>query len=183
MRFRMALCLAISAVTATAAFAVTDPESGFEVNPPAPFVATVVPNAAANNLPPVVISSSSGVPEPAVGRAVCGVRFRPTPNAGKLTQEQVNQLQARPGIINATKAGLGKLFEIGEPAPFTVNGVAGLEFEGKMTVGPNPGAPSYIATMSTPKGATTLTCSTTPAHYQSAVAQFRTIRDSIKPAR
>jgi hypothetical protein len=182
MRYRMALCLAISAVTASAALAVTDAESGFEVNPPAPFVATAVPNAAANNLPPVVISSSSGVPAAAVGRAVCGVRFRATPNAGKLNQEQVNQLQTRPQIINATKAGFGKLFEIGEPTPFTVNGVGGLEFEGKMTVGKSAGAPSYIATMSTPKGATTLTCSTTPEHYQNAVAQFRAIRDSIKPA-
>jgi hypothetical protein len=130
-----------------------------------------------------VITSSSGIPEGAGGgRVVCGIRFRATPNAARFTQQQINEFQERPGAVNAAKAGLGKLFELGEPRTFTVNGIAGLEFEGKLTVGPTSGAPSYVAIMSTPKGVTTLTCSTTPAHYPNAVQQFRAIRDSVKPA-
>lgn len=184
MRNRMALALAISAATTGTALAVTDPESGMEVSPPAPFVATLVPNAAASNAPPVVISSTAAAPEPVLGgRVICSVRPRANPNNASRTQEQINQLQANPQVISATKNALSAGFELGDATPFTVNGVAGLEFQGKMTIGPNPGVPSYVATMSTPKGSTTLVCTTSEAHFRNAVVQFRAIRDSIKPAR
>ena len=184
MRYRMAFCLAVSLATAFPAWAVTDPDSGLVVDPPAPFVASIVPNAAASNAPPVVITSTAGTPEPVLGNPViCSVRPRPLPQNASRSQEQINQLQANPQVISATKNALAAGFELGDAAPFTVDGVAGLEFQGKMTIGPNPGVPSYVATMSTPKGVTTLVCVTSEAHFRTAVPQFRAIRDSIRPPR
>jgi hypothetical protein len=142
------------------------------VSPPPPNTAALI-----------MISSQDDTP-PAVGGGntpLCTVTFRSKP--APLTQAQLNELQGRPDVMSRIKSGFSQTFDFGEPNTFTVDGVAGLEFEGKLRAGPVAGIPVYMAVMQTPKGVTGLTCNTPAENFGRAVPQFRSIRDRILPPR
>jgi hypothetical protein len=165
------------------AFAATDDVTGVSVDPPEPFVTEVVGDPVSPAR--IIIYSSTGTPAPgAAAPILCAVSIRSGAGNQGYSQEELKEFSVRPEMINLTKASLELVFNLDEGSVFAVDGVSGIEFIGSFksndgTLGP----PVYIASMQTPAGITMMNCMPTREDFDAAVPQFRTIRDTISPAR
>ena len=151
------------------------------VKPPTPFVATKAQEGT-----PTIFRIKSSTNKPVSVRPdgdLCLLTFTESPDVAGLSQAQLN---ARKDTRDWQQYIVGRMrnsdYRVGEA--FTVTGIRGMDFLGlKKTAPGEKTTATYLAIIETPKGQTILTCATLEEGFESAVTQFRAIRDSIVPER
>ncbi|MGL4634601.1 MAG: hypothetical protein ACRCWF_01335 [Beijerinckiaceae bacterium] len=167
-------------VNAVQAQGFQDPSTGFGVKPPAPFKAEQTTNRRQFDVG-VGISSSTGKPAPkGTGTHVCEAGFKAAPQNADLSIADINKLTDTPQRQKQVRDTIEMIFLVTRTRTFTLQGVRGLEFEGRPRFGPDAeNARMMMSMIETPKGRVTKVCVTSRAEIDKALPQFRAIRAGL----
>lgn len=175
----------------SAAAAATGLPPGLSIDPPHPFVVTRAPPGKSILL---AITSPPGKPVAAnVDGTLCGVGFKAASGlSASYTQAAINAIVSTPVWQEPALATLRTLLDVEPGREVELLGIRGMEFIGTpKAIGGESGARSrnvknvriYLALFDTPKGRTTLSCATMADALPGALPVFRSIRDTLRPAR
>jgi hypothetical protein len=159
---------------------IQDPDTGFSVNPPAPFKAEQTSNRRQFDFG-VGISSKTGSPTPGgTTPFVCEVGFKAAPQNADLSIREINRLTDSPERQKSVRSIIETLFSISHQRTFTLQGVRGIELRGQPKIGPGAdNARMMMSIVETPKGRVTLVCITKLNEIDAAMPRFRAIRNTI----
>ena len=161
--------------------ALSDPATGFAVDPPAPFKAELI-GFRGTELD-YGVSSTTGQPAVAgTGNVLCKLRYQPAGAArdAKITQDWLNGRNADADWRKAKRREIAPALSVVEEAAIDLAGVSGVEYIAIPKAGPNPAdVRVHLSILETPKGRLTQTCATPVTGFEAARVIFGQIRSSI----
>jgi hypothetical protein len=152
-------------------------QSGFAVNPPAPFTVEEIPSVA-----PYEKTFGVRTPEPTPTLSpgdvyICQVGFFTLPNNAGWSQQAINDNLI--GAMHLTEARFAETFELKSFGTFRLGAVEGIESVGVPLREDLRGSLVMVSIMETPAGRVVVSCPGILAEIDTAPPVFRTIRDSI----
>ena len=160
--------------------ALTDPASGFAIDPPPPFTVEVI--ASRPQVLEIGVVSTTGLPAVAGNsRTLCKLRYQPADHRPeKITQDWLNGRNEDEDWRKAKRREFMPALTIIEEASVEVSGVRGVEYVAIPKAGPNPDQVRvHLSVFETIKGRLTQTCATPLTGFDAARAAFGQIRSSI----
>jgi hypothetical protein len=172
----MALGL-LAATLAAAAEPVRDAKTGLAVLPLAGYAARVLaptpPNEASIE---VKRTDDTGV--------ACRIAFRSNAESAKLTQEQMNQITARPDWLVFARGSLSRQYEVRSESRFEHMGIGG----GAFVLDPKAGQGAsdmrlLTIWLETPRGRTTINCLAPTGAFDARRPEFEALARNVSPVR
>ena len=159
--------------------ALSDPETGFGVSPPAPFVVEAAPPASHDLA--FGVTAAGGMPAKAgTSPYLCKIGFKRSGLNSSLTQTDINARVAGKQWREVSRKVLERIFTIDAEAPLAQGSATGVEYQVTPKFGPDAAnVRSYIGLIETPKGRVMTSCATTAADWSTALPQFRAIQAAI----
>jgi hypothetical protein len=155
---------------------------GLSIDPPSPFI---VSRGDPGQKVLLKVTSPAGKP-PAVNvdGSLCGVGFGEAPQNAPFSQDAINEIVSGQEWRDRVLTSLRVMFDMDPGEPVDCLGIRGLEFIGTAKSGPRAAdVRMYMVMLETPKGRTTFTCATTEKALPSALPVFRSILNTLHPAR
>ena len=160
------------------AFALTDTETGFGIDPPAPFTVEVSASLAEDRA--FSIRSSTGQPPAAGTGALCRAGFKAVPAATGVDQAALNARVDTPEVRADMLKPLKPRYIIEREEIIIIKGVRGVAYTAIPRAGPNAADVRVLLSfLETPKGRISLTCATPAASLEAALPAFEAIRASL----
>lgn len=172
------LCAALSA--AWPAHAYEDMVSGFAINPPAPFEVEIGKRPSPG-LALGILSTTGEPPKAGNGPFLCEVTYESVPANNELSQERINQLTEADWRVQQVTQGFASLFEIDSYSFFDLGPARGMELVLIPRTGPEAETSRLVMSLvETPKARFTQACATPETSIETALPQFRAIRDTAR---
>lgn len=165
---------------ASPAGAYEDMVSGFAITPPAPFEVEIGTRPAPGLLVGIV-STTGEPPKAGTGPFLCEINYEPAPANNELSQERINQLTEADWRIQQITQGFAPLFEIDSYGFFDLGAARGMELVLTPRTGPDAETSRLVMSLTeTPKARFTMACATPETAIETALPQFRAIRDTAR---
>ncbi len=161
------------------AFALTDEMTGFGVDPPAPYVASLTSHPAHDMT--IAVDSTTGKPSlVGTSKHLCGVSLKATPANSDYSQAQLNEGVDLPEWREAARNVVRNLGPIDRESVFALNKARGVEYVVHSDKGPDAGNVTlFLSIIETPRGRVSMSCATTREGFETAREDFKTIRSKI----
>ena len=160
MRLRSAFAHCAASLVVSGGWAVaeplSDPESGFAVDPPPGYTATIIPPRDKYS---VGFEVKKADDDKDTG---CQVAFQPAPQNADLSQQEINDLATSPEWIDLARSTLSLVYDVRSADPFEHAGVRGLalvgDFKTEIDAPRAHEVRSLLIILETPKGRVTVVC-------------------------
>lgn len=174
----LALGACLAGLMLSPARALTDPHTGFGIEPPAPFTVEVSP-AQAEDLA-FSLRSSTGAPPAAGTGALCRTGLKLSPPGRPADQAALNARIDSKTVREDMRKPLKPRYTLEAENEFELKGARGVEFIGIPKAGPNADQVRVVLSfIDTPKGRISLVCATPATSLDAALPAFSLIRSSI----
>lgn len=174
----LALGACLAGLLLSPARALTDPHTGFGIEPPAPFTVEVSPPQGEDLA--FSLRSSTGAPPAAGTGALCRVGLKlPVPGL-PADQAAFNARIDDKKVREEIRKPLKPRYSIESETEFDLKGARGVQFIGIPKAGPNADQVRVVLSfVETPRGRVSLVCATPAASLEAALPAFSAIRSSI----
>jgi hypothetical protein len=173
------LVVIIALAKISPAFALTDETTGFGVDPPAPYVASLTSHPAHDTT--IAVDSTTGKPPVAgTSKHLCGVSLKATPANADYSQAELNKGVDISEWREAARNVVRNLGPIDRESVFALNKARGVEYVVYSDKGPDAGNVAlFLSIIETPRGRVSLSCATAREGFEAAMTDFKSIRSKI----